>query len=145
MRFLLAGVFVLLLSACLNKPDCLVSATNIVQISLKKIAVDSVNAVTFSSIKVSGTDSLFYKNKKVSSLSLPVNPLATLTTFTFYYGTKTDSVTLTYTVQDLVISPECGAYFYYQNLAVSSTSFTSVKVKNNQLTTSATTNLEIKL
>lgn len=145
MRFWVAGVLVVLLSACLDKPDCLVSATNIVQIALKKIAVDSANAVTFSSIKVSGTDSLFYKNKKASSLSLPLNPQATLTTFTFYYGTKIDSVTLTYTIENLVISPECGAFSYYQDLAVSSTSFTSVKVKNNKLTTSATTNLEIKL
>ena len=145
MRFLLPGVILLVLSACLDEPDCIVTATNLVKISLRKINVDSANTVAFSKITVTGTDTLFYKNKKASSLSLPVNPGTTKITIKFYYGASIDSLTLGYSLRRVIISPDCGAFVYFENLGVLSTSFTSIKVNNSQLSTSATNNLEIKL
>lgn len=153
MRFLLAAIIILLLSTCLSQPDCLVTATNSVKISLKRTDSDSVNTVKFIVISVSGTDSLFYVNKTVSSLTLPVNPAILNTTFRFEYKSKPDtaivkkdSVTLTYASQYFVISPDCGGYVYFSNLAVLSTSFVNVpKIVNPQLSTSATTNIDIKL
>lgn len=114
---------------------------------------DSVNTVTFVVIRVSGTDSVFYKNKKTSTLKLPVSPHVLQTTFTLQYypkgdtvNSKTDSVKLTYVKQYFVVSPECGGYAYFSNLSVLSSSFVrEPKVVNSQLSTGATTNLEIKL
>ena len=154
MRFLLAAINILLLSACLSQPDCLVTATNIVKISLKKANSDSVNTVNFAVIKVSGTDTLFYENTSTSTLNLPVQPGVQETTFFFEYYTpvggalvlKKDSVTLRYLPLYFVISPDCGGYVYYNNLTVSSWSFANEPtVLNPQLLTSATTNLQIKL
>jgi hypothetical protein len=152
-RFLLACIIIILLSECFSQPDCLVTATNSVRISLKRTDSDSVNTVAFSMIKVSGTDTIFYKNTKASTLTLPVNPAQLQTTFTFQYRSKPDttivkldSVKLSYTTQKIIISPECGGYLYYSNLSVLSTSFVNQpKVVNSQLSTSATNNLEIKL
>jgi hypothetical protein len=152
-RFLLPVIIILLLSACLSQPDCLVTATNQVKISLKRLDSDSVNTVKFILIRVSGTDTLLYENKKESSIVLPVNPGTLNTTFAFEYKSKPDtaivkkdSVTLTYAAQYFVISPDCGGYIFFSNLTVASTSFLNVpKVVNPQLSTSATTNLEIKL
>ncbi len=157
MRFLLVGILFLLLSACLSEPDCIITATNNVKISLKKITSDSVNFVKFTSISISGADSVINSMKdSVSFLNLPVNPRTGETTFKFQYKKKvnavniikTDSVTLSYVTQTIIISPSCGGFVYYTNLAVISTSFATIpKVKFNQLSTSATvhTNLEIKL
>lgn len=154
MRFLLAVINILLLSACLSQPDCLITATNIVKISLKKANSDSVNTVNFAVIRVSGTDSLFYGNQAASTLNLPVQPGIQETTFFFeYFSTvgaatvlKKDTVTLTYLPLYFVISPDCGGYVYYNNLAVSYYSFANKpSVLNPQLLTSATTNLQIKL
>jgi hypothetical protein len=152
-RFLLAAIIILLLSTCLSQPDCLVTATNNVKISLKRTDSDSVNTVKFIVISVSGTDTLLYVDKSVSSLTLPVNPATLNTTFKFEYKSrpdttilKKDSLTLTYASQYFVISPDCGGYVYFSNLAVLSTSFANVpKIVNPQLSTSATTNIEIKL
>jgi hypothetical protein len=152
-RLLLSVIIILLVSACLSQPDCLVTATNDVKISLKRTDSDSVNTVKFLIVRVSGTDTLFYKNHIESVLTLPVNPGILKTTFVFEYKSKPDtsivkkdSVTLTYATQYFVVSPECGGYAYFSNLAVSSTSFVNVpKVVNPQLSTSATSNLEIKL
>jgi hypothetical protein len=153
-RFLLAAINILLLSACLSQPDCLVTATNIVKISLKKANSDSINSVTFAVIRVSGTDTLFYTNQETSSLNLPVHPGTLETTFTFEYYAKVDtttvlkkdSVTLAYVPLYFVISPDCGGYVYLTNLSVSSYSFANEPiVLNPQLLTSATTNLQIKL
>lgn len=153
MRFLLAAIIILLLSTCLNQPDCLVTATNNVKISLKRTDSDSVNTVKFIAISVSGTDTLLYMDKKVSSLTLPVNPATLSTTFKFEYKSKPDttfvkkdSLTLSYAAQYFVISPECGGYVYFSNLSVFSTSFANApKIVNPQLSTSATANIEIKL
>ena len=165
MRFLVAGIIILLLSACLNKPDCIVAATNRVKIALLKVEKDTIHYVRFSLIKVSGTDSLFQNVKdSVSSLVLPLNPRAIQTTFKFQYKTKinsstvvkTDSVTLGYVPQNVIISPECGGYIFYTNLLVISSSFDQTgskkgeivnpRIISNQLSTSASNiNLQIKL
>ncbi len=148
---------ILLLSACLSEPNCTPTATNNVKISLKKLLNDSSNLVTFVSITISGADSVIQNlSTPVSSLNLPVNPESSETTFKFQYKKKvnavtvilTDSVTLSYAKQNIIISPACGSFVYYTNLAVLSTSFQIVpKVVYNQLSTSATvpTNLQIKL
>ncbi len=157
MRLLLVGILFLMLSACLSEPDCIITATNNVKISFKKATSDSVNFVKFVSITISGTDSVISNIKdSVSSLNLPADPHRVLTTFKFQYKSKvnavtvvkTDSVTLSYVIQNVIVSPSCGGYVYYVDLAVASTSFAIIpKVVFNQLSTSATvlTNLEIKL
>jgi hypothetical protein len=44
-----------------------------------------------------------------------------------------------------VVSPKCGAFNYFQELAVVSTSFIDVSVVNPQLSNSGFTNLKIRL
>ncbi len=154
MRFFLAGIIILLLSTCLSEPDCLVTATNNLRISLKNGGTGTAQKALFSSIKVSGTSATFFSTDSVTTLILPVDPLATRTTFKFQYGTvlnskpvvRTDSITVTYATQIVIISPTCGAAIYHTNLTVSATSFViEPKVVNSQLSTRATSNIEIKL
>lgn len=150
---MLPSFIILLFSACLSEPDCLVTASNFVRIDLKRTDTNLVNTVKFILIRVQGTDTLFYQDQKASSLILPVNPSTEQTTFHFEYKNSldttvlmSDSMTLAYVRQYKVISPECGGYVYYLNLAVSSFSFVNEpKVLNSQLSTSAAPNLEIKL
>lgn len=145
MRLLFIAFLVLLFSACLDDPDCVVTSTNIVRISLKKIDSDSAQTIKFSRITVSGTDSIFHQGDSVSFVSLPINPGTTETKFKFFYGLKIDTLVVTYGRTVKLVSPPCGAFAFYQNLNVLSTSFLNVKVTNHQLSTSATNNLEIKL
>ncbi len=153
MRFLLPALIILLFSACLSQPDCLVTASNFVRIDLKRTDTNAVNTVKFIVIRVQGTDTLFYQGQSVSSLVLPVNPVMDLTTFYFKYKSnpdttvvKNDSLTLSYVRQYKVISTDCGGYIYYSGLKVSYYSFANEpKVVNPQLLTSAAANLEIKL
>ena len=150
MRLLFIGLLVLLFSACLDDPDCVVTSTNFVRITMKTMSSDSTKAdstiaVAFWGITASGTDSVFHKSDTVSMVSLPVNPGSMETKFKFFYGANSDSLTLGYTKKTEIISPQCGAFLYYQNLRVISTSFKTVKVINTQLATSVTSNIEIKL
>ncbi len=153
MKLLLAVIIISLFSACANQPDCLITATSQVKISLKKTTSEEANSVLFTSITISGTDSTFQtkKNAKVSSLVLHVNPSELQTTFKFKYldaqnVAKSDSLVVVYVAQNVIISPECGGYVYYSNLTVFATSFQiTPKITNSQLSTSATVNIEIKL
>ena len=145
MRFLLPGFILLLFSACLDEPDCITTATNIVKISLKKADVDSAAKVTFSKISVSGTNDLLYVNQEASILNLPLNPAVDKTTFDFYYGTSINTLTLVYSRRTALVSPDCGAFIYFEKVEAQSYSFSSVEVINPQLSTSATNNINIKL
>ena len=153
MKFLPAVIVISLFSACVNQPDCLVTATSQVKISLKKTTSEEANSILFTSITISGTDSSFQskKNTKVSSLVLYVNPRELHTTFKFKYldaqnVAKSDSLVVAYVAQNVIVSPECGGYVYYSNLNVLATSFRiTPKIVNSQLSTSATVNIEIKL
>lgn len=145
MRFLPLGILLILLASCLDEPDCISTASNKVAISLRRIAEDSARTVKFDRILVSGTDSVFYESDSLSFLHLPVNPATTETTFRFYYELKMDSLVLSYTRETKVVSPQCGAFNYFQELSVVSTSFGQVIVDNSQLSISGTANLTIKL
>lgn len=145
MRFLPLGILLLLFASCLDEPDCISTASNQVQIGLRRLDVDSARTVKFDSILVYGTDSVFYKSDSIAVLRIPINPGTTETTFRFYYELQMDSLVLSYTRETKVVSPQCGAFNYFQELGVVSTSFAEVIVVNHQLSTGVSTNLTIKL
>ena len=122
MRFLPLGILLILFASCLDEPDCIITATNLVQVSLLRLDEDSARTVKFDRILALGTDTVFYENDSISSLSLPVNPGTAKTTFRFYYESQVDSLVVSYTRATKIISPTCGAFNYFQDLGVVSTS-----------------------
>ena len=133
----------LFLFSCLDDPDCLVTATNLVKIDFKN-ADGSARSITFSGITVSGLATPLFVNSAQSTVQLPLNPQATETTFSFREGTSTKNIVIRYAITHRAISEKCGAYAYYSNLEVIENSFTSYKVKNPSLFTSNTAaNVEV--
>lgn len=154
MKLLLASILILMLSACFSDPDCFSTGTNNLQITFKGAGKGVAPKMSFSQITVSGTETVFERKDSLSTLDIPVNPIASETTFIFTYGGVVDSVKVSgvdtlvvaYSTKTLIVSPSCGADIYISNLTVPATSFQKgVKVVNSQLSTLATTNLEIKL
>jgi hypothetical protein len=146
-RFFVVGVTIIIFSSCLSEPDCLVSASNEVKMVFKKANKDSLKYVKFPVIKSSGTDVIFVADS-VTSILLYVDPRATQTTFRFQHenGTTTDTLMLRYNIQDILISPDCGAYRYYSGLQVVAYSFSdTVRITNSTLSNASTVqNVEIK-
>jgi hypothetical protein len=142
-RFFPLGLILIIFSSCLNEPDCIITATNNVSIKFKRLKSDT--AVLIDSIQVSGTLTLFHKDDSVSDLLVPVDPGQLTATFRFYYNFTMDSIRLSYTRKAQLISPACGAFTHFQDLTVLSTSFSDLTVNDPQLSTSAGTNLIIKL
>lgn len=145
LRYSLLLLLSSLFASCLSDPDCVVTASSEVRISFEKISSDSARGVKFDRIEVSGTDSVFYVGDSVTVAGLPIDPDTYLSTFRLYYESQMDSVTVSYTRITRVISPSCGAFNYFQDLAVVSHSFPAAKVVNPQLAASDETNLIIKL
>jgi hypothetical protein len=110
-----------------------------------KSDVDEADTVIFSMIEVSGTDSLFHVQDTVAVLSLPLNPKANETTFNFHYNSKVETMVVSYAWQTRLVSPKCGAFTYFFDLAVVSSSFGEVTVTNSQIFKNGGTNLTIKL
>ncbi len=146
MRFFLFGLIIVIFSSCLSEPDCLVSASNEVKIVFKKAKKEDLQFVQFPVIESSGTDVLFIADS-VSSIKLYVDPRAAETTFRFHQETGTTySVTFKYDVQNILISPACGAYRYFSGLKVVSYTFSdTVKITNPILSNNKDVkNVEIK-
>ncbi len=142
MRYGLFFFLLILFSACLDEPDCLVNATNIVKINFK--AADGTDkSVALTSISVSGLTTKFYSGSNVKLVTLPLDPNTSETTITFQYGTTTSVLKLTYEKTNRIISTKCGAYVYYSGLTVTDHTFSSVKVKNTLLYTTIASNVEI--
>jgi len=149
LRFALLSLLTALFSSCLSDPDCVITATNEVQIDFLKVTPDSIrtavrDTVELDSILVSGTDSVFYVADTVSSIILPVNLSAQETTFFFYRQSRQDSIKLAYTRTTRVISPACGAFNYFQDLSLLLSTVTEAKVTDAQLSTTNSTNVTIK-
>ena len=137
-------VLIFLFSGCLNEPDCVPTNTNEVKIAFK-VNSKTPREITFDEITVSGLNKKFYQGAKVSSVELEVSTTVTETVLTFKFENRTETMTLSYEMFSRVISPDCGAFLYHENLVVKETSFESesVIVVNNKLSTDATVNIEV--
>lgn len=145
LRYCLPALFAVLFLSCLSEPDCIVTASSKVIIALEKPGSDSARLVKFDKIEVLGSDSVFYVGDTVSTVVLPINTGSYQTTFRFFYESKTDSIVVAYSRTTRVISPACGIFNYYQDLAIILSTFPSAVVTNPQLSTSDATNLTVKL
>lgn len=139
MRVVLLFIIGACVAGCFSEGDCLISATNYMHIQFKKktnTALDS--AVAMTSIAVSGTDSIFvFKNDTTfHEILIPVDIHNVSTTFVFARQSLTDaSVTamdtlqVGYIPQSKIISKNCGAYTFYQNLKILKTSLSASQIK----------------
>jgi hypothetical protein len=131
-----------LLSACLEDPDCIITSSNLVKIDFKEDAETS-KSIEVTKITVSGSDTEFYKGKTVSSVQLPLNPAMEETVFTFEIkGATSKTINLTYARTTTLISPTCGVFIEYKDL-LADTTFDSLTVINNRLSTNVSTNIEV--
>lgn len=132
----------ILVAACLDEQDCLITTTNLVKVSFK----DSKNAareIVFDEITVSGLDKKYYVAATVASVQLPVTPAESEVTLTFSFENRVETLTVGYDIASEIISKDCGAFTNYINLGVNNTSFDSLRVVNNSLTINAAVNVEI--
>ncbi len=144
--------FVLLIvSSCLDDADCLRKADTALKISFKKLSDGTADTVILYNIYAAGTDSVFYKSSEPDKLDtlngsaiLAVNPYAEETLFTFLFeGDNTKTLKVGYKNETRFVSEACGSERVQINLTILETQFDSVRVVNNLLSTSTTTNIEI--
>lgn len=134
----------LVASSCFEQGDCLITNSTIAKIKLKSLKTKADTSFTFTSVQAVGGLEL-YKGKKLSALELSVNPSTTQTMFILIQADRKDTLTLSYRNELIVIAPDCGAFEFQKDLAISKNTMgrDSVRVLNNQLTKSATVNAEI--
>jgi Family of unknown function (DUF6452) len=155
-RFLLVCIVALLLSGCLSQPDCPGAATNKVQISFENNRTNKAQPIDIASLEFGSK--YFLTADSVSSVSIPVNPFTRETTFIIDYTatlkdianidstiTRKDTITVGYSVQNIIVSTDCGAYLFCKDLLLNYSSFDSTKLVNKQLSTSATVNIKVRL
>jgi 3D (Asp-Asp-Asp) domain-containing protein len=134
-KYLLFTFLTILLSGCFDKGDCLVTATNLMQVKLLTKADRKENKVKFGSVTVSGSNSILYKDAETATLLLPVDPGQSSTTFTLNYGSTPSTITVSYLQEAKVIAVDCGAFTYYKDLQITNTTYPegSIKLFNTQL------------
>ena len=126
---------IFLSSSCFNQGDCLITASGYTRIDLYDKANRRPKLIAFDSIAVSGTESILYRDSIRTTIFLPVNPREDTTRFTLNYDGKSDFITVKYSAETRIISPDCGAFVYFKNLEILKTSFDQslIKLVNAQL------------
>ncbi len=131
--------------SCFSEGDCLVTATNFMDIQFRKKINNTLDsAVALTSISLSNTDSViaFKHDTTVSEIVIPVDIHHNTTTFIFYRKglgvdstiTASDTLEVSYTIQSRLITTNCGAYTYYENLKIVHTNLESqIKVFSTSL------------
>lgn len=145
-------IFVLIMvSSCLDDPDCLRTADTALVISFIRLSDHKPDTVILYHVTGEGADSVFYKSSAepdkldtlVGSATLAVNPFADETLFTFVYETGEKLLKVGYKNETRFISEECGSEQTQYGLTILECQFDSIRVVNNHLSTSRTTNIEI--
>jgi Family of unknown function (DUF6452) len=153
-KLLLFVLLILFSVSCFTEADCIITATTSIKIDFKQTKTDKttlLKSVTDSlllldSVKVSGIDTVYLKKVQASTVTLPIDPAKKNITYILMRSSKSgvvkkvDSIKFSYSSESRVISQKCGAFTYFLNLKVTSTSFDSTKFKltNNRLLKGAT-------
>jgi hypothetical protein len=142
------GLVLVVAGSCLDEPECLRTSDSTLYVSFTRLSDGKPDTLIVYNIS-SGADSIFYmtNHDKLDTLegkaTLAVNPFANETFFTFSYEMGTKSLKVGYKTQTRFISEECGSEQVLYDLSILETDFDSVRIVNNRLTTSKTTNVEI--
>jgi len=149
-RALVAIILLLAVSSCFDEGECLITNTNIMKVSLRLKETGELVSVTFDSVSIPHTDSVYYINQNVQGLGLPVNPGVTEMSYVLAYGGINsgikDTVSFAYTNQSVVLAPHCGAFPFQKNLVVvkyTTFGLDSVAVTNQTLLRDVVENVRI--
>jgi len=152
--FLFIGLC-LALAGCFDNGDCLFTSTTDLKIRLIKAEKKTeADTVTFSSIISPGSTTTpggvlwtLPEGETLTAFILGVDPQATQMTYVFQYGTRSDTLVLSYTTQTIVLSPDCGSYNYHTDLTIEHSTFgaENVIIADPKLLSTVPFNLEIYL
>jgi Family of unknown function (DUF6452) len=153
-KLLLFVLLILFSVSCFTEADCIITATTSIKIDFKQTKTDKTtllksvadSLLLLDSVKVSGIDTVYLKKVQASTVTLPIDPAKKNITYILMRSSKSgvvkkvDSIKFSYSSESRVISQKCGAFTYFLNLKVTSTSFDSTKFKltNNRLLKGAT-------
>lgn len=118
--FLFVGLCVLMAS-CYDQGDCILTSSNLVRIDFyASSSTTTAKKILFDSAIVLPTGFLFKDTASVSvsSVTLPIDPTLSETTFVIYYDKKVDTLVFSYTTQTKVLSPDCGSFGYQNDLSI---------------------------
>jgi hypothetical protein len=126
-------LLLLVVSACLDQPDCYNLTNNTIAIAFRKLADGQPDTVKLTRQEVQGA-TVTAVNDKITSLitstTLPLDYTTTQSTLTLTEFTRSRSVTLNYAVQKQFVSEECGPRFIVDNLTIANTFGDSMRVVN---------------
>ncbi|MBX2899611.1 MAG: hypothetical protein KF775_08170 [Cyclobacteriaceae bacterium] len=129
---------------CLSGPDCFDTSTSKVTMGFYNTSGTLVT-VAVDSIAISGLNAYLIPETGLQTFQLPLNPQATEVLITFYMGTQMHTLALTYQVETQVVSKDCGALAYLNDLQLTTTTFAQVTISNPRLTTNGGINVKIRM
>jgi len=144
---------ILSIASCRNEIDCTTTATNLVKLSFFD-STNNVQSLEFDSVfALRLEDSILFDTTGVADtiFSLPLNPFQFQTAFVFIRTTIDemdtsqlfDTIEFSYSVQQLVITEECGAVQVYRDLDTLFHTFDSVFIDQPSLSTLDARNVRI--
>jgi len=135
-----------LVLSCGDIPTCVDTETNRVKIDFLDANGNAAD-IFLIKLKAIGNEDGFpeYDDDTLSSISLSLNPTASVTTFIFEQTTGTDTLGLSYAVVVKLISPECGLDAAFDNMDTTFTSFNKLIILESTIHEDILTNIEIIL
>jgi hypothetical protein len=136
-------LFLPLLTACLDEPDCVREASNVVKVAFRNISNGERLNVDINKVTISGTDSVFFPMVSANGLPIPINFLKNSSTVVFETSERVDTLIFSYNTVTRLISPECGPETFITGLTVKEHTFDSLKTVNLILSPDVPVNYEI--
>ena len=132
-----------LIAACETETICTTQNISLVKVAFYKIS-NPRRPDTLYVVKIlAENDSLLYLDDTLSQISLPINPAANTSDFYFLRKTQTDTLRISYDIEQLFISDECGFDQRYSELEVPYTSLDSVRIVKSLTERDNIINIEI--
>jgi hypothetical protein len=141
-KILFVGLAVLMF-ACFEQGDCSDYSSNKLHLTFLKYMNKKSDTIIMDSILLEGWDSVMYKAKSVTSVTLPLNSSLDTATFHFYYDNTHALLGLKYRVNTFALSPECNAIDLIVLEEAGATVIQEIKISQASLSNNATENIKL--
>ena len=134
-----------LLTACLDEPDCIREASEIVKIAFKNKSTGGNLNIAIEKVEIEGIDSVFYSSQTRNAISIPLNLYSDdhSTKIIIASDKATDTLTFTYNSFTRLISPDCGAETFITDIDIPDHTVDSLKIVDRQILPGIPVNYEI--
>lgn len=129
--------------SCFEQGDCSDISGDVLQVNFYNQSDKKSLTLALDSVKIPGKDTVMYKDKDVTLITLPIDPGNAITSYTLYHNNATTIIEVEYAFKTYALAPDCNAIDLLTITQATATSVQAITIVQPKLTGTLAENVRL--